>query len=492
MTVDGYTFKTPPYAHQLAMWKTTRDKREWAIFAEMGTGKSKVVIDTAAWLWQQGRIDSLAIVAPKGGYHLWEKNEIPRHLPDSVPPAVGRWKAGAGKRHTAHLEQLLLLHDKFLLPIAILNTEAFSVSAPKTSRALDWAHAFLDGRESMVVVDESTAIKRHNSQRTKQITAFGRRASYRRILAGNPAANSPLDLYGQLEFLQAGYSGARSYFAFRGAYAHLRQMPFGPQGKLIQQVVGFKNQDRLQRMLAARTTIIKKEECLDLPPKQYTTRLVDLTKQQSMYYKNLKEVGLLLLENQSLVTAPLVITQTLRLQQLLCGHLVTDEGETITIPNNPRDRVLLEVLQEATKAIVWVPFRPAVETVFEAIEKEFGKGSCVTYYGGTSTADRERAEELFQEEASPVRFFVATPQTAGRGLTLTAADTVVFYSNLYDAELREQAEDRAHRAGQTKSVTYVDLIAPNTVDEKIREALLSKQAISEAITPSNWREWLGG
>tara|TARA_R110002110_G_scaffold156944_1_gene352543 strand:- start:33 stop:575 length:543 start_codon:yes stop_codon:yes gene_type:complete len=180
----------------------------------------------------------------------------------------------------------------------------------------------------------------------------------------------------------------------------------------------------------------------------------------------------------------------MRLHQITCGHLKNDDGTTTTLKNN-RMKELLSLLEEVEgKVIIWANYIYDIENIVKTINEEYGEDSIVQYYGATSSDDRSKAIKNFQDPNSKVRFFVGNPQTAGYGITLTAAQTVVYYSNGYDLEKRLQSEDRAHRIGQKKSVTYVDLIAPKTVDEKIVKALRSKMDIANTIMDEDWREWI--
>jgi SNF2 family DNA or RNA helicase len=207
------------------------------------------------------------------------------------------------------------------------------------------------------------------------------------------------------------------------------------------------------------------------------------------------------------VTATEVITQILRLHQVLCGHVNDEEGISHDVPSN-RISELINVLAEAdSKTIIWARYRRDIEMIVAAVEKTFGAGTIVQYHGGVSQADRDEALFRFQGTRPRVefgrivgvehcpgdrqaRFFVGNAQTGGFGLTLTAAKTVVYYSNDYDLEKRIQSEDRAHRSGQTKSVNYVDLVVRGTVDEKIIKALRAKINIGSVLMGDKYREWL--
>jgi SNF2 family DNA or RNA helicase len=215
---------------------------------------------------------------------------------------------------------------------------------------------------------------------------------------------------------------------------------------------------------------------------------VELTDEQKKHYKSLKERAMAELDGQ-LVSAPIVLTKLLRLHQLVCGSLTTDDGEVIPVESN-RMKALMEVLDEASgKVIIWANYRFDIKAIEAQLQEEYGKKSVVSYYGDTSNEDRQEAVRRFQTDPD-CRFFVGNPQTGGFGITLTAATTVVYYSNSYNLEHRLQSEDRAHRIGQKNAVTYVDLICRKSVDEKIVKALRDKKQLSAQVLGDAWKEWL--
>ena len=202
----------------------------------------------------------------------------------------------------------------------------------------------------------------------------------------------------------------------------------------------------------------------------------------------MKTMALAILNGKQTTTVT-VLTQLMRLHQITCGHFTADDGSTQNIKSN-RINELMNVLEEVEgKAIIWANYQKDMFEIKKAIEKEYGEGSVVDYYGLTPQEDRQPNIKRFQEDPE-CRFFVGTPQTGGYGITLTQANTVVYYSNGYDLEKRLQSEDRAHRIGQKKSVTYVDLIADDTVDEKIVKALRKKINIASEVLGEELRDWI--
>lgn len=481
IAIDDHVFKTTPFDHQLKAWRMSKDRTEFALFMDMGTGKTKVAIDTMAYLYQKGEINAVVVFGNKGSYKNWITNEIPAHLPDSIPTIMTHWETMPNKH-------LLATYEMMLMPLQSLKIFVMNIEAIAYPRAMNVASGIVKANKTLVIVDESTTIKHESAARTKAAIALGKDAKYRRILTGEPIANSPLDIWAQAKFLSPTLLGFSSYFSFRSYFAKLTDVRIGY--RIIKKVGGFRNIKELETNIQRWSFRIKKEECLDLPPKIYQMYQVAMTEEQTVLYNKLKEESVAELDAMSTVTTPLAITKLLRLHQLACGHLVDDLGKVFTIRNN-RIESLIEVLSEVSgKAIIWATYREDIKNIAEAIRKEFGEDSVVTYFGDTSTDERSANTAAFQDKESPVRFFLGNPKTGGYGLTLTEAQTVVYYSNNYELEIRLQSEDRAHRIGQYKSVTYVDLVATGTVDEKIIKALRGKRKISSEVLGDTWREWI--
>ena len=475
-----YKFKTKPYAHQLSALEKSWDKDEYAYFMEMGTGKSKVLVDNIAVLYDKGKINAALIIAPKGVYRNWYSQEIPNHLASHIDHKTILWTATTSKAKDKEYQQLF--KPDLDLHILVMNVEAFS-----TKKGLEFATKFLNCHKTMMAIDESTTIKTPTAKRTKAILALGGLAKYRRILTGSPVTKSPLDLYTQCGFLNEELLGFGSYYTFRNRYAVMRQANFG--GRRVQLIAGYQRLDELSKILKPFSDRVLKENCLDLPEKTYIERQVELTDEQKKTYETMKSAALASLKGK-MATAPHVLTQLMRLHQITCGHLKNDD-ETITEIKNNRIDALLELLEETEgKAIIWANYVYDIKRIVKAISKKYGEDSIVQYYGAVPADVRQKNIEKFQDPNSPARFFVGNPQTGGYGITLTAANNVIYYSNGYDLEKRLQSEDRAHRIGQKKAVTYIDLITPKTVDEKIRKALRKKINIATEIMGEELKQWI--
>jgi SNF2 family DNA or RNA helicase len=476
----NYKFKTKPYDHQIKALEKSVDKKNYAYFMEMGTGKSKVLVDNMAMLYDKGKINGALIIAPKGVYNNWYVGEIPTHLASHIQPKMVIWTATISK--TKQKEYDSLFETGYDFHILIMNVESFS-----TDKGRLFAGKFLRAHRAMMAIDESTTIKNPTAKRTKAIVALGKEAYYKRILTGSPVTKSPLDLFSQCNFLNEELLESGSYYSFKNRYAVMKTHNFG--GRRVQLVHSYQRLDELASILKGFSYRVLKEECLDLPDKIYIKREVELSKEQLQAYSTMKSAALATLKGK-MATAPHVLTQMMRLHQITCGHLKNDDGTTTEIKSN-RMTELMNLLDEVEgKVIIWGNYIYDIENLVKAVKKEYGNDSVVQYYGATSSEDRAKAIKKFQDPDSKVRFFIGNPQTAGYGITLTEAGTVVYFSNGYDLEKRLQSEDRAHRIGQKKSVTYIDFIAPKTVDEKIVKALRNKIDIASQVMGEELKEWI--
>ena len=347
----NYKIKTKPYAHQQEALVRSWHKNLYGFFMEMGTGKSKVLIDTIATLAHHQEIDFALIIAPKGVYRNWVNKEIPDHFSEDVPHQVCYWQAKDTKAYRNELKQFFMNREPGV-KIFVMNVEAFS--SGKGKKMGNWL-ATKFSHNGLIAIDESTTIKNPTAKRTKSLTKMASHFKYRRLLTGSPVTKSPMDLYTQCEFLAPRLLGFDSYYAFRGRYAILRKQKMGI--KEFQTIVGFRNLEELTDKISPFTYRVLKKDCLDLPEKNYTVRYVDMTLEQVRMYKDIQKEAMVLLDNGDIVTAMQVMTQLLRLQQILSGHLKTDEGEIVEVDTN-RIHALLECIEEVSgKIIIWSRFR---------------------------------------------------------------------------------------------------------------------------------------
>ena len=475
----NYKFKTKPYAHQTTALEMSWNKKVFAYFMEMGTGKTKVAIDNIAMLYDNGKINGVLIIAPKGVYKTWYSQEIPTHLAAHIHPKTVLWQAMINQKQQKELNTLFETgHD---LHILIMNVEAFS-----TKKGVDFAARFLNSHNTYMAVDESTTIKNPGAKRTKSIVSLGKYAKYRRIMTGSPITKSPLDLYKQCEFLDEYLLDHSSYYTFRTRYAVMRKANFN--GRSVEIVVGYKNLGELSDKIKPFSYRVLKDDCLDLPKKTFMKRIITLTAEQQKVYKQMKEMALAQLNGKLLTTAN-ALSQLMRLHQITCGHFKANDGSIQTVKNN-RLSELIDLLEEVEgRAIIWAHYQYDVQTIIDAIKKEYGNDAVVDYYGKTPNDERQDNIEKFQSDPK-CRFLVGTPSTGGYGITLTAASTMIYYSNGYDLEKRQQSEARIDRIGQENPMTYIDILCEDTVDERIVKALRKKINIATEIMGEELKAWI--
>jgi SNF2 family DNA or RNA helicase len=482
-----FHFYTKPYEHQKKALELSADKEQYALLMEMGTGKSKVIVDNAVYLFQKGRINSVLIVAPKGVHSKWVHHDFPLSVDPSIEWKGGIWRSGDVKSISS-CERLFDRGEQ--LRVLSVNIDIFS--SPK-SPGVTLVKKFLLATDCLMVIDESTRIKNPTASRTKTLLKLSDMAKYKRILTGTPITNNVFDLYSQFLFLDPSVFG-QSFISFKHTYAEILDQHDPLMRKIMSRgarfapiIVAkdsngrpkFKNLDKLQALISPHSFRVTKEECLDLPPKIYETIEYDLEPNQQRIYSELKEKARVELLDETVTVSHKMIL-LMRLQQVIGGYLPNDDKITRPLfadpEDNPRIKALKEILEDIDhQVIIWCRFQEEIRQ----LEKIFA-GTCVTYYG--ETKNREHALELFT--TGQVQYFIGNAATGGVGLNLTNANTVIYYSNDFSLENRLQSEDRAHRIGQHKSVVYFDIQANNTIDKYIIEVLRSKKNLSEDFLKS--------
>lgn len=464
-------------------------RRNDEIFVSGNSGKTKVMLDNIGTLYDSGHITGAVILAPKGVYMNWSEKEIPTHMSDGIQKEILVWKASDSEGKKRALAKQIQNWNGKSLQLMVYNIESLI-----SEKGMVLLSDFIKRHEGKVLalVDESTCIKNHKAKRTKAAIRVGQKCLARRIATGSPVTNSPLDLYSQCAFLSKDLLGFGSFYSFKNTYANVEKVQ-NRQGQSYEKILSYKNLDDLSAKLDKFSFRITKKECLDLPDKIYVTRDVELTPEQIKLYKEMSDYQFAMLEKEGKLhemSAQIVLTKLLRLHQLLCGTFVSDEGEVQSIPNHRID-ALREILDETSgKVIIWATYRENIFQIAQMLSETYGADSFVTYFGDTSPEERTQAINKFQDENSNVRFFLGNVQTAGRGITLTAASTVVYYSNNFSLELRQQSEDRAHRLGQKNKVTYIDLVVPHSLDEKIIKSLVEKRNIANEILKDDLESWI--
>ena len=471
-----FPYKTTPYEHQRNALNQSAEKTQWAYFMEMGTGKTKVTIDNMAYLFLQRKITASLIIAPKSVYTNWE-TEIEVHMPDVIKYKIFKWNLDKPKDY-------FKLEESKDLKIFLINVEALS-----TKRGFQGCVEYLSKNKlNFVALDESTTIKNRSAKRTKNILTLQKLSLVRRILTGSPITKSPLDLYTQCQFLSPELLGFSSYLAFRNRYAEMTDIPVG-SGRYISVPKYYKRLEELETKLKQFSTRIRKDQCLDLKPKVRQKRYIELEGDSKKIYERLRTSALAIVED-STISFSNKLTEIIKLHQVCNGFSKDDDGQILEL-HKSKINALDEILEETDgKVIIWANYIYNIKEIISFLEKKYGKESVVSIYGAIDVQTRKKAVEKIQKD-SKVRFLVGNPTTGGFGLTLTAVNTVIYFSNNYNLEVRMQSEDRAHRMGQKGTVVYIDIVAKNTLDEAIMKSLTSKgQVAAKTLGEEDLRSWL--
>jgi hypothetical protein len=559
--VDAPRFKTAPYAHQIAAVERFKDSAYAALFFEQRLGKAKTALDLAAHHHRARRIKTLLLVSPNGVHYQWVKDAVPEHLPDDVKPMMALWDASRIKQKGVrkHLRDLLNYTDG--LRVLSINIDAIRTKE-FADRATGYANALFRAGGVMTVIDESSDLSSDKSMRTQAAVKLGRASRVRLILDGTPAAAGPLGLYGQCLFLSPDALGFRSFMAFKAHFAELERKDFGERdrpcpdckktgwvpgslagngdvevkclrcwgtgfvGRTEAQVIkthvdqngeavkSYKNLDELKAKLDRFSVRLTRDECYDLPPKIYERIYFDLDAASAKVYQDLRDKYVTELKNGDVVTATMVLTRYIRLQQVASGFLpttvkvtpcptcasegcddcgwtgVVEDGSTTSrevIGDNSRLTAYLTAIEKLTgQGIIWARFDHDVDALVAA-GRDAGR-RVVRYDGRVSDRDKAAAVAAFQ--AGEADWFVAKQRSAGRGHDLARANWMVYYSHDWSLRMRLQSEDRAQSLKKLDSVLYMDFVARDTVDEKIVAALRAKKSLSDQITGDPMEEWI--
>ena len=495
------TFKTKPYDHQLQCLAKYGDREYFALLADMGTGKTWIIINNYAYLFARGKVANMLVVAPNGVQWNWVQNEIKMHLPDKVAPFV-MWAGYSGAMNKSDKDKLNALFDVRarinnninMGKILCVNWESLS-----NKKGCELINNFLNMSDrNMIVLDESDYCKSPTAKRTKFVMEIAKRARYKRIMTGTPITNSPFDAWTQFNFLNENILGAPSFVAFKCRYG-----VFLPQNNPLVQAIKaksrsrqalvqatkdghpvYKNLEHLQGLIKPFSFRVLKEDCLDLPPKIYKNIYIELTKKQRAAYDIAKKEGIIQLDNDSVPILNKIAILT-KLCQMTGNNVITPDGinNKIDLENNPKLEKCIELVQQFLslnkQIIIWARYRHEILDIAEALGKIHVPTS--VYFGGVSETDKRSAIDEFQLGTTKV--FVANQQSGGTGITLTKASIVIYYSNSFSLHDRLQSEDRCYRIGQTDNkVIYINLLAKDTVDESIQRCLDNKLDVASAIT----------
>jgi SNF2 family DNA or RNA helicase len=497
----NYVFHTAPYGHQERWVREYAHLPAGAILFDMGAGKTKTLIDNAALLFERGEIDALLVVAPKSVYRLWI-DQVDAHLPPRIQRrvvAMARFPETAAEKTGG---RPIMRPERGVLHVLLLPISQLRITREKATRArlegalFKVAAQFLHFHRSMIAVDESSAIKNARAAQTKGVTALRAHARFARILTGQPMPNSPLDLFAQYNFLDPNILRCSNPIVFQHRYAILKEHRNPRAGvdengeqlrnqagrvipKFFHEIVGWKNLDELKARIAPVTLRVRKEDCLDLPPKTFMRREVELTPEQRSAYNDMAQMAVVEL-GDALVSAQHKITRLLRLHQIVCGYLPLPDGRMQPIRNNRLQAVLDWTEEIDGKVLIWAHYLFNIEQLRTALGEMYGPQTVDVCTGEVSASDRELLQKRFQDPSDPLRFLIGNEALA-RGFTLTACRDAGYHSNTYNLDTRSQSEDRIHRIGQLGTCTYTDFVTPGTVDATILRAHERKQHLARLV-----------
>lgn len=480
----GYLFNTTPFAHQLAEAVEHGQKTVRGILWEQGTGKTKEAIDQAVAYRRRGEIDGMVVVAPNGVHRNWDAEEFPKHMPSDQSFKWRSFHYRTSKANTkAHARECeaLLNYDGF----ACL---AMSYDAVMTDKGRDFLKKFFKKRKTYYVLDEAQYIKTPGSGRTKRLLATREYADIRRIMTGTLIDDKPFDAYAPICFLDKDawrHLGIRTFASFKSYFGFFITQTT-KDGRSYPQLVEYRNLHKLKEVIDKYCSRVTKDEVLDLPPKLYSKQFFDMSPQQWALYNQLKE-EFILDWNDGLLTAPLAVVRMLRLEQITCGYLPTEDGSDALqdiAGTNTRLNSLVRFCEDVEhKMIIFTRYTRDVELILGKLGDE-----AVRYDGRVS--DEQAADAIEQFQQGDAKFFVANEAKAHTGLTLTAARTVGYYTPSVRLGHRLQSEDRPHRIGQEHPVHYVDWVATGTLNEKRLQLLRNKKEIADFITGDEIKDWI--
>lgn len=476
---SNFAYKTQPRDHQRRAFMVSRDRDAYGYFLEQGLGKTKVDYDDTAYAWAGGKIDTFIIDAPNGVHAQWIDEQMPLHLPDWVPRKALIYTSNQTKRWLREADEWFAYRDG--LRILAIHHDAFA-----TDKGIAFVRRVLaSGRCKWTIDEGSRKIKTPGAKRTKATLKLRDMAVRRRLLDGTPVTKGVEDLYTQLKFLSDDVHGFSSFYTFRNRYCKVAQVPGAPTG--VVKIVGYQNLEELQKRMDGWTIRLRSQDCLDLPERSYAMRYVTMTDEQKKLYTDLKEELVAQLDSGELITAEQAVVKLLRLQQILCGHVKTEDGVVRSISTNRPAEALAAAQQTGDKVIVWARFHHDIDLLYDTFKSD--GWNPVTWDGRTSVEDRAAAKHKFINDKS-CGSFIANPGSAGIGTDglQRASHSMIYYSNTFKASERWQSEARLFRDGQIGTVGVTDLVVPGTCDMHILRTLKSRKDI--AVTALDIRNFI--
>ena len=531
----------PPMQHQTDCFYKLYNHKFAGIFGEQGTGKSRMLIDLVSNHFAEGHIDAVLLIAPKGVHEQWHDEQLPEHSP--IPWTGFTWHATAGKTYRRDLKKFVELRDLSKLKWFFVNVDTFS-----TDGNIPFMRDFVKNHKTAVVVDESTRIKNHTANRThnilynlaalrkvgkviKEVIPYSK---YRYILTGMQVTDSPYNLWAPFNFLRYDFFDM-NFYAFKAKYGievmdrnkqtgqrYPRKispteiqsiLKYYKQGYDVEQVSNilgisesnvsyiiahpnirfpYKHLNELKTKIEPYSFIIRKKDCLDLPPQTYEKITVEMSPAQKKVYRDLENKMIAEYSGRELtVTSKLALL--VRLQQVTSGFFPFETAEfdikdevwkvgTDIIPigtKNPKVEAVKEQIDELgnNKIFIAAKFIPEIKLLLEKLKKAYPDKTIEAYYGAVGDNERRRIKLGFSNGEIDI-LIMNVRMALGFNFQKFCHDGIAF-SGTYSLEDRKQWEDRIHRKGQEQPVLYQDLVMKGTVDEKIYKAIKFKEDLLE-------------
>lgn len=462
------------WTHQRECLADSCEREAVAIHWEPRVGKSRVIVENSAYLWDRELIDTTVVIAPNGVHLNWTRNQLPLYW-DREDTLVVEWRsARASTKKFQRLMQEALEYDGFVWFVA--NIEAMS-----SKKLVEYLEKLVAKRRCLMVVDESHYIKNPRAKRTRAMMRLAKHCPFRRTLTGTPTPQGPFDLWSQFYVLDPDILGKR-FVPFKQRYGIWKRVQYGT-GPLHDELVEYRNLDELAGIIAPYVFESNKADLFDLPDRVFARRYFEMSKDHARVYKDLRDELIAMLSSGEMITAPLAIVKLMKLQQISRGHIKNELGDSIDLGDPyPADEATLELIRgNPGKTVVWCRFVHDCQRMSDTLAEE---GIPHVRCDGTVPAD-DRPELLvrFNDNDDPTRVWVGTPGTGGLGVDLGSASLMIFHGHGFDLAQRLQALERNYGSSQlAERVDVVDLVAADTVDERALAVLESKKDIARQLT----------
>lgn len=492
----SFPFRRKCYEHQLKSFHRFKDAKYFGLLFDIGTGKSKAMIDIASYKYMKGEIDCFFILVwPSGIAEQYVEQALIDHVPTDVK-TISDWYSPKRRKH--HDPKLFIAGDK--LRCYAMNIEA--ISRPGEGRRL--AEGFIRSGRCMFLIVESFTIKSPSSERSEWCWKWGEEAKVRAIETGSPTPEGLEDLFGQMKFLSEDVLGYSSFYTFRNRYCDVIPAYKGaPHGAV--KITGYRNVKELWDKVDAHCMRVKAEDCLDLPPARDVVIDVKLTKEQENLYKQLNDKFEYMIDHSGgHVKADQAITRMMRMQQVVCGHVpivtsTNDDGSenvrATRVPSN-RAQAAIDFWIEGNRApmVIWARFHADFDILTEAFGEIKNPPRVYRYDGTISKTDRARFLNDFITKKAGIMLINQASGSAGLDGLQKMCQLVLFYSEYFDSLYHYQSKGRTRRIGAVGSCLYGRLRAPKTIDDYIHKAVVKKITVSRLFLdePEGWKELASG